>query len=104
MRTHPCFLAKGGVGSIGTDLYVATKSTQNKIMWGHGENSKKWIGRESSKAEVVVFFDGNVWSPQSLPVGFDKSKSLVVSFDKKHIRFYDFSRNWGGYYARVNEN
>ena len=107
MRTHSCFPfehGKGGVGGIGTYLYVATRSTQNEIMWGYEEKSGKWIGRESSTPEIVVFYDDKVWSPQSLPQGFDKSKCVVVSFEKKHIRFYNFFHNSGGYYERDNEN
>ena len=107
MKTHSCFPfvhGKGGVGMIGNSLYVNTNSARNEIGWGYGENSKKWIGRDSSSPEVVVFFDGNVWSPESLPQGFDKSKAVVVSFHKKKIGFYDYVRNWGGYYERENEN
>ena len=104
MKTNRCFLAKGGIGGIGTYLYVATKSDQNEILWGYEENSKKWIGRESSTPEIVVFYDDKVWSSQSLPQGFDKSKSVVVSFEKKRIRFYNFLHNSGGYYERDNKN
>ena len=106
MKTHPCLFAlgKGGVGGIGTDVYVGTKSTRNKIMWRYEGSSKKWIGQESSKPEVVVFYDGNVWSAESLPIRFDKNKSVVVSFEKKHIRFYDFVQNTGCYYKRDAEN
>jgi hypothetical protein len=65
---------------------------------------KKWSGQSSSTPEIVVFYDGKVWPPQSLPQGFDKSKSVVVSFEEKNIRFYDFFHNSGGYYERRTEN
>jgi hypothetical protein len=102
METNPCFprYGKGGIGQIYNNLYVATKSKRNEIGWGEGENSKKWIGRKASKPEVVVFFDDNVWSPQSLPHGFDKSKSVVVSFEEKYIRFYDYVHTEGCNYER----
>lgn len=102
METNTCFpvMGKGGVGIIGTDLFVTTSTKRNEIQWGFGENSKKWIGRRASKPEVVVFFDGKVWPPQSLPPGFNKSNSVVVSFDKKKICFYDYVHHQGGYYER----
>jgi hypothetical protein len=106
MKTHSCFPfihGKGSIGIISNSLYVVTKSARNEILWNRGA-SGKWMGRDSSTSEVVVFFDGKVWSPESLPQGFDKSKSVVVSFKKKHIRFYDFVHNWGGYYERDIEN
>src|ERR1039458_1646018 len=91
---------KGGVGIISADLYVNTKSVKNEIMWGYGENSKEWVGRNASKPEVVVFFDGKAWPPQDLPHDFDKSKSVVVSFEEKEICFYDYVHRQGGYYER----
>jgi hypothetical protein len=100
--------SKGGVGMImspnDANIYVATKSTRNKMMWGSGGNSKNWVGRRSSTREVVVFYDDKVWSPQSLPNGFDQRKSVVVSFEEKNIRFYDFVHMSGGYYERQEEN
>jgi hypothetical protein len=74
------------------------------MMWGSGGNSKNWVGRRSSTREVVVFYDDKVWSPQSLPNGFDQRKSVVVSFEEKNIRFYDFVHMSGGYYERQEEN
>ena len=92
METNSCFprYGKGGVGIVSTDLYVFTKSKWNEIDWGEGENAKKWTGRSASQAEVVVFFDDKIWPLQSLPHAFDKSKSVVISFEKEHIRFYDY--------------
>jgi len=83
-----------------SNLYVATKTKRNEIGWGSGENSKKWMGREASKQEVVVFFEGKVWPPQSLPYGFDKSRSVVVFFEENYIRSYDYVHHRGGYYER----
>ncbi len=102
METNPCFprYGKGGIGLIYDSQYVATKSKRNEIGWGEGENSKEWIGQSSSTLEVVVFYDGKVWPPQSLPPGFDKSKSVVVSFEEKHIRFYDYVHKEGCNYER----
>jgi hypothetical protein len=96
--------SKGGVGLVlgpsDGNLFVVTKSSRNEMMWGYEEKSKNWIGRSSSTPEVVVFYDGKVWPPQSLPHGFDKSKSVVVSFEENNIRFYDYVHNQGGYYER----
>jgi hypothetical protein len=102
------YWSKGGVGLLlgpnDGNLFVATKSTLNEMMWGYEEHSGKWSGQSSSTPEVVVFYEGKVWSAQSLPPGFDKNKSVVVSFEEKSIRFYDFTRMSGGYYKRHNEH
>jgi hypothetical protein len=102
METNLCLFphGKGGIGIISENLFVTTGTKRNEIEWGYGENSKKWIGRKASKPEVVVFFEGKVWPPQSLPHGFDKSKSVVVSFEENNIRFYDYAHHQGGYYER----
>ena len=96
--------SKGRVGMImspnDAHIYVATESTRNEIMWGYGDSSKNWIGRKASTPEVVIFFEGKIWQPQSLPYNFDKSKSVVVSFEEKNIRFFDFVHMSGGYYER----
>lgn len=103
METNPCFprFGKGGIGmTYDANPFVGTKSKMNEIGWGSGENSKTWLGRKASKPEVVVFFDDKVWPPQSLPHEFDKSKSVVVSFEEKYIRFYDYVHKVGCYYER----
>jgi hypothetical protein len=104
--------SKGGMGIIASPndadrdaaIYVATRSTKNEIEWGYGENSKKWIGRKASKPEIVVFFDDKVWPSQSLPHNFDKNKSVVISFEEKYIRVYDFIHMEGGYFERHDPN
>ncbi|MFY9853980.1 MAG: hypothetical protein WAK26_08905 [Terracidiphilus sp.] len=99
METNPCFPTegKGGIGVIYAPLYVTTSTKRNELRFGSGE---KWIGRRASTPEVVVFFDGQVWPPQSLPHGFDKSKSVVFFFEDNNIRFYDYVHHQGGYYER----
>ena len=103
METNPCFprFGKGGVGIINLDLDVATKSDKNEMLF-HSRGD--WTGQSASTPEVVVVFDGKVWTPRSLPHGFDKNKSIVVSFEKKNIRFYDYVQRSGGYYERDVEN
>ena len=100
MATNRC-IPKGGIGIINTDLYVVTKSGKNELQFGFREN---WIGGSASTPEMVIVFDGKVWTPQSLPHGFDKSKSVVVFFEEKKISFYDYIRESGGYYERHYEN
>jgi hypothetical protein len=99
---RPCYprYGKGGVGIVANDLYVLTKSKANEIQWGEGENSKKWLGEAASKPEIAIFFNDRVWPPQSVPQGFDKSKSVVISFEQKFIRFYDYARKNGCNYER----
>lgn len=102
MENNPCFprYGKGGIGQIYDNDYVATKSKRNEIGWGEGENSKEWVGKKASKPEVAVFFGDKVWLPQSLPHDFDKNKSVVVSFEEKYIRFYDYVHREGCNYER----
>jgi hypothetical protein len=103
MEAVPCFPEhpKGGIGIINTELSVVTKSTRNELLFDSREN---WIGHSASTPEVVIVFDGKVWTSESLPHGFDKSKSVVVSFDENKISFYNYIRESGGYYGRGNEN
>ena len=91
---------KGGVGVIYDPLYVFTRTKRNEIDWRDGDNQEKWIGQKGWKPEVVVFYDGKVWPPQSLPHGFDKSKSVVFLFDEKKICVYDYVHHEGGFYER----
>jgi hypothetical protein len=103
MKAVPCFPEhpKGGIGIINTELSVVTKPTRNELLFDSREN---WIGHSASTPEVVIVFDGKVWTSESLPHGFDKSKSVVVSFDENKISFYDYIHKSGGYYGRSNEN
>jgi hypothetical protein len=88
---------KAGIGIINTDSYVVTSSTKNELIF---DSRKNWKGHSASTPEVVVIFDGKVWAPHSLPHEFNKSKSLVISFEERKICFYDFAQNAGGYYER----
>lgn len=99
METNECF-SKGGLGIINTDLYIVTKSESNKNELLLGSDGR-WAGQNASIPEVVVVFEGKIWTPQSLPQRFVKNESVVVSFEEKNIRFYDYVRMSGGYYARL---
>jgi hypothetical protein len=92
--------SKGGLGIINTSLYIAVKTTKNELLYGEKET---WTGLDASKPEVVIFFDGKVWEPRSVPKGFDLSKSVVISFEGDKIRFFDFQEMSGGYYERIGE-
>jgi hypothetical protein len=104
MEANKCW-PKGGLGIImspnDANLYAIVRSTKNEIEWGSGGD---WVGQGSSTSEIIIFYDGKVWTPQSLPHDFNKNKSVIVSFDKKKIRFYDFVHMSGGYYERRNKN
>ena len=95
--TNRCY-SKGGLGIVDADLYIAVKSARNELLFGKKES---WTGLDASRPEIVVFFKSKVWTPQSLPKGFDLSKAVVVSFEGDKIRFFDFRSMSGGYYERI---
>jgi hypothetical protein len=97
--TNRCF-SKGGLGIVNTSLYIVVKSAKNELLLGE---KKSWSGLDASNPEVVVFFDGKVWVPPSLPKAFDLSKGVVVSFESDKIRFFDFQAMSGGYYERISQ-
>jgi hypothetical protein len=94
------FFAKGGIGIIRENLYIALNSPKNELVLNAGN---RWVGMDASKAEVVIFFDSRIWSPQSLPDRFDLSDAVVVSFESSKVRFFDFRSMSGGYYKRPRE-
>jgi hypothetical protein len=50
----------------------------------------------------VFFYEGKVWLPsQTLPDGFDLSRSILVSFEREKVRFFDFEKEYGAYYSRI---
>lgn len=96
--TNECF-AKGGIGIIDHDLYVPVKSASNELIWG--ADSKRWTGGPAANPEIIIFFQGAIWSPQSLPQDFDLTQALVVSFEPNKVRFFDFAKMSGCYYKRT---
>jgi hypothetical protein len=89
--------AKGGIGIIDQDLYIALKSPRNELILRRGE---RWTGLDMSRTEAAIFFEGKVWPPGSLPDHFDLSKAVVISFENTKVRFFDFRNLSGGYYRR----
>ena len=110
------FFAKGGIGMISEELYAIVKSAKNDrnelivVPPGHlGRDQSapvpetRWKGKSTNEVEVVIFFEGNVWSPQQLPDGFDLTGAVVVSFERLRVRYFDFRKMAGGYYRRSRE-
>jgi hypothetical protein len=97
---NECF-AKGGLGVVGTNLYIDLKSAKNELQLSAGN---KWTGQSTPAQEVVIFFENKILSPQALPDGFDLSKSVVISFEGDKVRFFDFGKMSGGYYKRPRQN
>ena len=95
------FFAKGGMGIISGNLYIAVKSAKNELVLNGGE---KWVGLDASKPEAVIFFAGRIWSSHGLPDQFDLSKAVVVSFEGNKVRFFDFQKMSGGYYKKLGQN
>lgn len=96
MEKNHCF-AKGGIGIIYHDLFIDLKSKANELRLKAG---KRWIGNEASTQEVVIVYEGRIYSPQSFPAGVDRKKCAVVSFEEDVVRFFDFRIDEGGYYER----
>jgi hypothetical protein len=97
----------GGVGMINKYLYVVVKSTGNErnelIVSPTEEKEERWHGSDITKAEVVAFYKGKVWSFDKLPDGFDLSMSIIVSFESDKVRFFDFQTMKGGYFERIKD-
>jgi len=97
-------LSKGGIGMVNKYLYIVVKSARNELILKPTEETEdKWYGKSVTKAEVVIVYEGKVWSSQGLPNGFDLSKAVVVSFESDKIRFFDFQAMSGGYYERIGD-
>ncbi len=97
----------GRLGIINSHLYVVTRSEpteQNTIIIKPTDTSEeRWYGKNIAVYQVVFFYKGKIWSPESLPEGFDMSEAIMISFEKEKIHIFDFSANRGMYYARLPE-
>jgi hypothetical protein len=97
--------SKGGIGMINKHLYIVVKSAENErnelVVKPTEETEERWHGKNVTEAEVAIFYEGKVWTSQSLPDGFDLSKAIVISFESGKVRFFDFLTMSGGYYERI---
>jgi hypothetical protein len=104
--THKMFvmnqcMSKGGIGIIRADhLYIDLNPDKNTLLLSGDD---RWSGLDATVPEVVIFFEDKVWSQHDLPKGFDLSEAVVVSFEPDKVRFFDFSKMTGGYYARLKQ-
>jgi hypothetical protein len=100
-------LSKGGIGIVNRSLYIVVKSHKSDsnelIVKPTEETEERWKGKSVTEAEVVVVYEGKVWSSQGLADRFDLSKAIVVSFESDKVRFFDFQAMSGGYYARISD-
>jgi hypothetical protein len=96
LATNEC-VAKGGIGIVNTHLYIDLNSDKNELILDGGN---KWVGQSPETSELVFFFDNRVWSTAVVPREFDLSRAVVVSFEGKVVRFFDFGNTSGGYYRR----
>ena|ERR1041385_8283145 len=94
------FFAKGGIGIVSENLYIVVKSAKNELVLGAGG---RWAGLDAGRPEVVIFFEGRIWSLQAIPDRFDLSKAVVISFESDKVRFFDFHSMSGGYYRRIKD-
>jgi len=99
------YFSKGGIGMINKHLYAVVKSASGDsnelIVKPVEDKEERWKGKIATETEAVFFYDGRVWSSRDIPDRFDLSKAVVVSFESKNIRFFDFQTMSGGYYERI---
>lgn len=98
--------SKGGVGLLSERLYVVVRTQRTGrnelIVRSINGAEETWRGKGVTEPEVVFFYEGKVWSPsQTLPDGFDLSRSILVSFEREKVRFFDFEKEYGAYYNRI---
>jgi hypothetical protein len=92
---------------INKHLYVVVKSSRNErnalIVKPTEETEERWYGKSVTEAEVAIFYEGKAWSSESkgLPVGFDLSRAVIVSFESNKVRFFDFQTMAGAYFERT---
>jgi hypothetical protein len=101
-------VSKGGIGLISKNLHVVVKSRRDErnelMVSATGKADEDWYGKNVSESEVAIFYKGTVYSSsQGLPTDFDLSKAVVVSFESKKVRFFDFQTEFGGFYYRIRD-
>jgi len=89
-------LIKGGLGVIYNRYYIQIKSETNSILI----NGKEWRGLAKSEKEIVFIFKDVVLKSDALPLDFELSKSILVSFEGRRISFFDFNTFRCGNYFR----
>ncbi|HEY1253236.1 MAG TPA: hypothetical protein VGF01_00495 [Terracidiphilus sp.] len=98
------YLSQQGIGLVrhsnDGNLYVSTVSRWNELTWEIDNKSHNWKGLRSTSQQIVVFWNGKIWYPWTLPREFDRNNSVVISFERNHVRFYDFAHNSGGYFEK----
>jgi len=86
------YWGKGGLGIVNEHLYVILNSDKNQLL----NSGEKWAGLGMSAPEVVIYFEGKVLPLATPPDGFDLSRSVVISFERDRVRFFDFVKMSGG--------
>ncbi len=101
------YFSKGGIGIVNQHLYIVVRSAvndRNELIVDSVEGKEeRWKGKNATKAEVVLVYEGTVLSSQDIPDRFDLSKAVVVSFENDKVRFFDFHTMSGGYYEKIRE-
>jgi hypothetical protein len=97
---------KGGIASIGDGLFVGVNTPTNEVIIQVRRPSEpprevRWTGKPADQREVVAIHGGRVVPWSDLPPDFDLSRAVVVSFEADRVRFFDFARARGGFYARA---
>lgn len=99
MHRGPCF-AQDGFGIVRDPLSIKVSSSKNEL----SINRYIWTGKDASVPEVVIVYQNGVWPPGAVPVGFDPHESIVISFEREKVRYFDFRQGEGCYYERSLSN
>ena len=94
--------SKGGLGLINE----ASNGSNELIVDSPDGKEQRWKGKSITKPEIVIVYEGRVygdggWFSQDVPDQFELSKSVVISFEKSKIYFFDYQTMSGGYYERL---
>jgi hypothetical protein len=93
--------SQGHVGIINPQLYIVTASDKNELLLG--DNHLRWTGLPKTERQVVLFFQGSVYSPDKLPPNFALTGAILISFEGSKIKFFDLAGNQIGFYRRLEQ-
>lgn len=86
-------MAKGGIGVINKTCYISLRDKENVLTI----SGRRWEGKKSSEQQIVFINENKVFENVN---NKDLSKTTIVIFTEKEVRFIDLSTFTGGKYRR----